>query len=197
MTLLFSLSSCLKKGENDPSISLRTRKARVVGKWKLESGTNEFRNVYNGTTGEHYDKLITTYSGNTYQSRYESANSSTVSTGTVSHEVEFKKNGEFSSVVISNNRWIRTLKGTWSFTGNVGEHKNKDQIVINLSSDSSEDPVASSPGDFNFSYMGNRSDITYSIKELRNKKITLVSENFTTDKGSETSGNYSELTFVQ
>jgi hypothetical protein len=38
------LSSCLKKGEDDPLVSLRTRNKRLIGKWDVSYG---FESHYN------------------------------------------------------------------------------------------------------------------------------------------------------
>jgi len=65
---VFVFSEC-KKGEEDPLISLRTRKARVVGKWKIKSGTVKHAgDFYYATTGQPIKKYTIIYSENSYES---------------------------------------------------------------------------------------------------------------------------------
>jgi hypothetical protein len=65
LAVVFILPSC-KKGENDPFLSLHSRKARVVGEWTLSSGSI----TYNGTTTiypqANYTKTMEFKGDNTY-----------------------------------------------------------------------------------------------------------------------------------
>ncbi|WP_317899214.1 hypothetical protein [Aurantibacillus circumpalustris] len=114
------LSSCLKKGENDPDISFVSRKARVVGKWKIQSGTDVVsgNNVFD-SQGGRFDKRITTYSNNSYEQRTEMPNNTRVETGSLSYEMEFKDDGSYTSTSIYDNVNTNILKRTWNFTSNV------------------------------------------------------------------------------
>ena len=75
----------------------------------------------------------------------------------------------------------------WNFTGGVGkEYKNKSQIVAKITSYSSSS-IGSS---FSGSATGKDMDFSWSIKELRNKKMVLTNESTyasgsssSTDKG--------------
>jgi hypothetical protein len=195
--VFFCLSSCLKKGEDDPLFSLRTRKARVVGKWKIKSGKEVFTNQFYAS-GPHFDELTTTFSENSFEQIYKEANSTEISTGSLSYEMEFKKDGEFISTAIYNDASTTVLKGKWDFTGKVGEHKNKDQIVINYTSQLYTSTGTYSVNNSSSIFEGNKTDQTYYIKELRNKKIVLVSEYSSTDNN--TSNTYainSDLTLIQ
>lgn len=58
-----TVSSC-KKGENDPFLSLRSRKARVTGEWKLTKGTVTETDNSRGTTNSE----VTTYTETTSSS---------------------------------------------------------------------------------------------------------------------------------
>jgi hypothetical protein len=183
------LSGCLKKGEDDPAISLRSRKARVVGKWKIKSGRLTLNNFFINNDTVLSDINIV-YTSNSYQTERKASNSSygnynTTSLGSLSYVFEFKKDGGFSSTYIADGTYTNKIIGKWNFTGNVGDQKNKDQIVINITSN-----FVTAPGPLIDSsiYTGNTSDYTYSIKELRNNKLVLTS--FTSyDNGQNTSKN--------
>ena len=194
--LFCCLSSCLKKGEDDPLISFRTRKARVVGKWKIESGTIEYKNFYLASGG-YYDQSTLTYFGNTFEQKTESSNSTDVTTGSVIYEIEFKKDGEFISTTVYNNISSTVLKGTWNFTGKVGDRKNKEQIVIHLTSQSYQATGPSAINNNTVTSEGDKVDITYDIKELRNKKLVLVTEFSSENNNGIMYANNSNLTFIQ
>lgn len=96
-----------------------------------------------------------TYSSDEYTaiSTYQSASSTL--TGTANYSIEFEKDGK---VILNRNLAYPDqlgITGTWNFTGNVGEAKNKEQILLH---------------DTRTSYSR---DILYNIKELRNKKMVL------------------------
>ena len=147
VSVLFSLSACLKKGKDDPLISLRTRKARIVGKWKLVSGVKTITSFpsFKSTTEYTNKKYTQSYSG-----------SAQIDSGDVIYTIEFEKNGnvkEYRQLEYSDRHGI---VGTWNFTGGIGDKKNKEEIVLH-------DPRVNFP-----------SDIVYTIKELRNKKLVLA-----------------------
>jgi hypothetical protein len=81
-----SVFSC-KKGENDPSISLHSRKARVVGEWTLKSGSI----TYNGTT--------TTYPLANY-----------------TETIEFKGDHTYTRTTVNNSN-TSVEEGSWAFCG--------------------------------------------------------------------------------
>lgn len=79
----FNFSSCLKKGEEDPFISLRTRKVRITGEWKVT------KYIVNGTDALNYSSSSTYYSSSC-QSNY-TITSSSAST----MKMEFEKDDDF------------------------------------------------------------------------------------------------------
>lgn len=194
--VLICLSSCIKKGEDDPLFSLRTRKARVVGKWKIKSGKEVYTNQFYAS-GPHFDELTTTFSENSFEQTYKEADSTDISTGSLSYEMEFTKDGGFISTAIYNDISTTLLKGKWDFTGKVGEHKNNDQIVINYTSRLFTSIGTYSVNNSSSIFEGNKSDQTYSIKELRNKTMVLVSEYSSTDEAGNTYTINSDLTLIQ
>ncbi|PBQ32189.1 hypothetical protein CNR22_10535 [Sphingobacteriaceae bacterium] len=150
LSVLLLLSLCFtecKKGEDDPLLSLRTRKARVVGKWKLVSGLKTTVSFPSWTT-------TTEYTRNEYIQKYTGSNQT--EKGDIFYFIEFKKNGEVneSRQLEYNDR--HGIVGTWNFTGGIGGKKNKEEILLH-------DSRVIFP-----------SDIVYNIKELRAKKLVLV-----------------------
>lgn len=166
-TMLLLFSEC-KKGPDDPLISLRTRKARVVGDWKLSSGTDTYEE---SSSGGHEGKNTTTYDGSTYttvsETTYGTNSSQDTETGTFVLKMSFKKDGKFE-MEETRDGIVSITKGTWNFTGKIGKSKNKEQIVLHYTS--SVDPSNSNNSS------GNTTDKLFNIKELRNKKMVLVSE---------------------
>ena len=189
-------TSCLKKGEDDPAISFRTRKNRLTGNWKIKSGTDILTGGYNPTTGNHVNKITTIYSEDSYQRSSDEGNSTNVISGALTYNMEFKKDGEFTATIFYENLTTNTLKGTWNFTDNIGGHNKKDQIVINFTS-RSYIPAGPNSVEGGGLFGGNQSDLTYHIKELRNTKIVLVSEYSSTDNNGVTYTTSSNLTFIQ
>jgi hypothetical protein len=201
--LLMTLPGCLKKGEDDPAISLRTRKARLTGTWKIQSGTEEMRNFYFATSPQRINKHTTTYSSTSYtQIREADKTDPSTETGSLSYEFEFMKDGGFTSTMVKNNHIWVIRSGIWNFTSGVGKHKNKDQIVIHINQRTSYYKDTNDPPpteDILFTkYGGNTTDFTYYLKELRNKKLVLVSEyNYEDQPSIQLYSRYEELNFEQ
>lgn len=97
----FVLPAC-KKGENDPFMSLHSRKARVVGEWTQKSGT-------------------VTANGTVYT--YPIANRTEV--------MEFMSDGTYTITVVDNGS-TSIEKGAWAFsTGSKDlELKNKEALLL-------------------------------------------------------------------
>jgi hypothetical protein len=162
--LLGAFTQC-KKGEDDPFISFRSRKARVAGEWKQTSGSY----ISTSRSSNYSSTTNTTYSGDTYTRLYSYTNGGTSSSNTTSGiyivKYTFEKDGTLK-VDINDDGDVSVISGTWNFSGKIGEHKNKQQIVIALTSYAYDG--------FTTTYGGNETLITYDIKELRNKKMVLT-----------------------
>jgi hypothetical protein len=184
--VILMLSAC-KKGENDPLISLRTRKARVAGEWKMKEGT-----LLSEKRDRNYHLYIfrTTYSKNTWERTNDyffqgTSQGQSKYSGTCKYEMSVKKDGSFKYSQTEDNV-LKISYGTWSFSGSVGKHKNKDQLLVTL------DSVTNNYAKTIF-YKGSDLALTYTIKELRNKKMVLLSEySFlsSTDREEITKGDY-------
>lgn len=206
-TLLISLfvgffTEC-KKGEDDPFISFRSRKARVAGEWKLTKGTSTGISTSHGT-----NPTTTSYTENYTESTYSYFSNSGSQTGTHSFAIEFKKDGTYTSVqnmstagtgTIVNNITINT-SGVWNFTGRVGDYKEKEQIVLKETSRSETDQngsqVTTVSNTIDGKDFGGEHAMCWTLKELRNKKMVIYSKIEESDNGSHGSSEL-EMTLEQ
>ena len=195
--VLVCLSSCLKKGEDDPLISFRTRKTRLAGQWQLTSGSVEYITVFIDSLGKNESKTTLVYTENTYKKTTEASGYQSSNTGPFSYTTEFEKDGGYSSTTVTDNTTTDVSEGTWNFTKGIGNYKDKEQIVITLTKYSNTYVSPPNNSMIGNTFIGNRSDITYTIKELRNKKLVLVSEYSTSYSDGHGSSTKSELIFEQ
>ena len=105
--------SCLRKGDNDPLVSLRTRTNRLTGTWKLISGIETTNYTSNGSTSTSdiiYEPGIKkmTASGSEIIKSY-------------SNNITFEKKNNFTRIVVEDFDEIKDI-GSWTFL-----QKNKDQ----------------------------------------------------------------------
>lgn len=150
-----TFESC-KKGPNDPFISLRSRKARMVGEWTVAKYTKEYTEIY--ITGEQYyyklaqeadaiaetEAFINTAGGKDTTWTWD---------GKIIHDkgITFDKNGkvtykfhyiideffeeqdEDASIttdsILSEER-IYYSTGTWNFLYNIDDFKKKERVAI-------------------------------------------------------------------
>ena len=130
--IITNLASC-KKGEDDPFLSVRTRKARVVGDWTVKSGSM----IYSYSTQNTSSSDNITFSGIAYTdvSSFTSNNitNSNTTTGTFSYKINFLKDGSFKMTQVFDGSTYVT-DGFWNFTAGIGKLKNKEQIVLNVTS---------------------------------------------------------------
>ena len=124
-TLLSGIFISCKKGENDPGLSLRPRRERVIGKWKLFSG----KVVY---TPPKDPQEVSTYTDS--QRAFEKAGVRIVSA--YDWTVSFDRAGTYNQILketapgsISS---TLTLKGNWAFMlkSTNQEFKNKEALYL-------------------------------------------------------------------
>jgi hypothetical protein len=102
LLVFFSGMTSCKKGENDPSLSLKSRKARLTGEWKLSTaeiraysdGELEYSASYNGTFFSDSDGDVTNFF----------------------LEYTFDKSGTYTNVYNEDGE-TRTRSGNWAFLG--------------------------------------------------------------------------------
>jgi len=181
-TTSITLNSC-KKGTDDPMISLRSRKSRLVGDWKLTEGkvdntnnSNVSTEVYNGST------KVVTQGSNSSTTNY-TKEISIVKDGTyTSTEVETDVNTTsiFSYTTTTTTTTTTESAGKWSFLGGQGDAKNKEYVYMTETSSKqtqrvvvttnvpgqSSDDTSVSTSSSNNSFGG-----TWQLTELKNKEI--------------------------
>lgn len=167
---VISLSGCLKKGDDDPLISLRSRKARVAGDWKVVSVSQTETYTATGSGGSYTDVYTSTGDSYTYVSTVNGV--STTETGKSTVSWTFEKDGTYSRTNTTDGVETKST-GRWNFTSGVGDTKNKSQITI------SEETVTTNGTQS--TYSGNVVDEVYDITELRNKNMVLYSHNTSKD----------------
>ncbi|MEX1002828.1 MAG: hypothetical protein WDZ35_11990 [Crocinitomicaceae bacterium] len=170
--LMLATPSC-KKGENDPFLSLSSRKARVAGNWEVTAYSYTSRE--DDSDGDYYetdaelDGDVITYNSTSYDS--DSGTSTTFTSTVTLNEATyaFEKDGTWSSVMdltevesytytdwmgdqhteTTTTNSVTTTTGHWSFAGKVkDEFKKKERIIINtLTSESSDEETVNDNND--------------------------------------------------
>lgn len=197
-----TFTSC-KKGENDPFLSLRSRKARLTGEWTLKEGVETHTNTSSSGTivlekrFTETEKTETVDGENPKVSRIDSYN------------LTFEKDGKFQNVIVltllSNSgvtitnqvTTTQTIDGVWSFYGGNKDQeiKNKEAVVMEaVASDYSQ-----SDGEWpsSVTYTGFSDGEVWFIDQLKNKEIILKKDvSLTHDSGSIEASSYS-MTYTQ
>lgn len=148
IALITSISSC-KKGENDPALSLKSRKARLAGEWTVtkEEGTSTSTDVNTGggATVTTVTNGTSTYDGTNYSSTSTSTTTSSMggtpmtNTSTNSSvyttNYTFEKDGTFKlETIYSTSSTTETYEGTWAFLGKSKtiDLKNKEAVALTV-----------------------------------------------------------------
>jgi len=138
MAFLFislGMNSC-KKGENDPFLSLKSRKSRMAGEWDITKMTRIESGLW---TGVPYTNTYVIENG-VSSSTFAAGGNSTSSTGTVSnYSFNILKDGSFSNTMTydsGNGEVTEEEEGSWMFIGkNKNEDlKNKEAIIFTTNS---------------------------------------------------------------
>ena len=180
LTLVFLFSEC-KKGEEDPSVSLRTRKNRLTGEWRLAKGSASY-------TTDGYNESYTFDGTNLVlfitQSAYYYYGKYTLSL-TIEKDGSFTFNENHSPVILE-------ASGTWNFNTGVGESKKKEEVTFLI------DKVKK--GYTNGDHFFNRGSthFVYKITELRKKQLTIsTSGKIYTDNRGKYATFSTNYTFIQ
>ncbi|OQA01464.1 MAG: hypothetical protein BWY70_00369 [Bacteroidetes bacterium ADurb.Bin408] len=167
------LNSC-KKGEGDPSLSLRSREGRLKGEWKLVSGTET------GTSG------TTTYTATFTETMCTYVYGGNSQSFTYTEVVEFLKGNEFKSTITEDGQ-IETCEGYWAFMDGYDEYANKEMVVIRVKSTMSGGTVHTYTGDKMPMYI-------LRFNKLANSECIIEAEG-TSTSGSSTSSSTSTKTY--
>jgi len=159
LMVTFVLFNGCRRGEDDPFISFRSRKARVTGKWKMTS----IKRTSNETDNFGSTTVIFTANGSTYTRTEQKSNGTNFSkTGIYTYEITFKKDGSYTGQINEDGN-IANIEGKWNFTGGVGDMKDKSQITLYETSYKDRDYTNTFTGHYFYD--------TYDLKELRNNKM--------------------------
>ena len=166
--LLFSsltilLDSCLKKGEDDPFLSIHSRKARVVGNWKV---TDYFyRSTDTDSSGSTFEYTFHA-TGTHYGLQYVAPGAAYTGDGDdFRMKWTFDKDGTYTETASAGGD-DDSFDGIWNFNGGIGDQKAKTKISL------FEQNATYSSGHI-YGHQGNYVGDTYDIIELRNKKMHL------------------------
>ncbi|RMG79684.1 MAG: hypothetical protein D6707_07700 [Bacteroidetes bacterium] len=162
------LFSC-KKGEKDPDFSLRSRKNRLAGEWKITQAQKQHADTVWTFTQNQMILKIDTLPADTF---------------VIDFSWTFDAQGTYEkifAVTYPPNYWYdgskevtqtTTEKGIWNFSGGAGTTKKKSQLVL------TEETVTTAADDVNLSvsavkHIGNPFGKIYQITGLSNKKLYL------------------------
>lgn len=152
-----TFTSC-KKGENDPGLTLSSRKSRVEGEWTVDKWSENSTYNYTNSDGDVTTWTdVTAFDGSTYTSTSSTTQdgntTETTTTGTVTKNmITFTKDGTFTieqeynyteedvdtfgdekTTTTTVTTISSTTSGTWNFLGKVeDEYKNKERMVLNM-----------------------------------------------------------------
>ena len=210
-----------KKGPNDPFISIHSRKARVVGEWKLTSGTSVDVDASvspsTSTTSTDDGANQTVTDGTTSYIDVHTLSYVIDKAGTykgTEHRVHTEVQTDFPLIGLTTTSTTTTDEspaGNWNFTSGVGDVKNKSQlslieiswtqaksvrtVVKNGTNTINDNTVSSSDSQ---TYTGNPgSSEIWDLDELRNKKMVVkVKNSFVNSSGTSTSKD-ATYTFTQ
>jgi hypothetical protein len=154
----FFISAC-RKGEDDPLLSLRTRKARLTGDWQLDSGKVQTKFV--DDQGKFTERTFN-FTANSYVS-----NVGGIGTFTGPHFIKLKigNDGHFSVEEQADSVGL-TGEGRWDLMSKGSGYKNKERVFFSLSK--------AKGNSLEFAFFNKTAgSFKYGIKELRNKRLVL------------------------
>ena len=194
IALMANLSSC-KKGENDPFLSLKSRKARVVGEWTvtMEEGTNQdiSKISFGGVTVTTTTNETSTYNGALYTSTSVTTSSAggnpqnSTYTDVYTQSYTFEKDGTFSlETVYTGQNYTEKIEGTWAFVGKskTAELKNKEAIALSITKYLDIDNGVTTT----YSATGFDDSIIIAIDRLKNKEMVFIQESTYSEPNGDT-----------
>jgi hypothetical protein len=163
-TSAFFLSNC-KKGEEDPRISFRTRKARLTGEWPMKSGKASI--TFLSSTEPPFNQNLAFDGSKVELNQTEASGPAIIYTGSYSLVLTIKKDGTFSfrenfagDVLEAN--------GQWNFEYGSGETKNKEEVTFTIES-------VTKGGTTGHVFNEQRTIFSYKLIQLRNKDLKMES----------------------
>ena len=194
IALMANLSSC-KKGENDPFLSLKSRKARVVGEWTVtkEEGTSQdiSKISFGGVTVTTTTNETSTYNGTLFTSTSVTTSSAggnpleNTYNDVYTQSYTFEKDGSFSlETVYTGQNYTEKIEGTWAFVGKskTAELKNKEAIALSVTKYSDIDNGVTTT----YSATGFDDSIIIAIDRLKNKEMVFIQESTYSEPNGDT-----------
>lgn len=185
-TSSITLNSC-KKGSGDPLISLRSRKARLVGTWTLVKQDQSDTQTSGGTTTVDTRKVDGT--------TLTVTNGGTSTTGTYTETLDITKDGKFTmtstetyNVAGTSYSSTDVVSGTWDFLSGVGDLKSKESIILKTLSITQTSGGTSSVN----TYSQTNNGTTWVITTLKNKSLIVDSDDIQTASNSSAFKNHLE-----
>ncbi|MGV6862149.1 MAG: hypothetical protein ACWA41_10275 [Putridiphycobacter sp.] len=218
--LLMAAPSC-KKGENDPALSLKTRKGRLAGEYTITSieGTSTY------TSGSNTSTTTTTFDGSNYVESQTSNGTTVSNTSTVTlAEMTFSKDGTWTRSWNETRTEIddqtsykqtdvidtkMTMSGTWAFVGKTKDQsKNKERVQLSVLEYTNDETTNTTFEDKIFNTTTNSSStssdagsyayleyvMVYDIDMLKSKEMVFKSVEDDSYSNSYTSGNTTTTT---
>ena len=198
--LVMASSGC-KKGENDPSISLRSRTARLAGEWNLSAKDYKESSVSdNSSTTETvtYDgSILTTVTVRKYKD-WTGKDTTVTNTETDSYteKLTINKDGSFEKEIIYG-KTKTNIEGNWMWMDGNSEQelKNKQAIVLSITKytyvdEDGETSYYNESGKSNFSSM-------IVIDRLANKEMVFLYDTKYSDDGGSSSTKSGTATYIQ
>ncbi len=182
---IVSLNGC-KKGDEDPFISLRSRKARMAGEWKLSSGKSveKYTDIQNSVTYT----TSTEYNGSTATETFTMGSMTSTDTYSFTVQLNIKKDGTFT-MVETDDGVVTNISGTWDFSMGTGKNlKKKEQLLLYYNN--------ASNNTYNYTSTGYIQPMVYNIRRLANKELILDFD-YTATSPSSTEELDSEWTYTQ
>ena len=194
MVLVSNLTSC-KKGENDPTLSLKSRKARLAGEWtvtnivKANSHVNTAMPFTSSTTaGSYAAGILTEVTTNTTTGINQTM------TQTITTTYDFKKDGTYTKTDV-HATFTDVITGNWVFMGkNKNQNlKKKEAIYLYITKWVQTDNNGVSQT-VSITGIDMTADVL-EIDQLKSKEIILINEN-TNVQGSTTDSNKTTYTLT-
>ncbi|MCA6364373.1 MAG: hypothetical protein IM638_15155 [Bacteroidetes bacterium] len=161
--------SCTRKGDDDPLLSLRTRKSRVCGKWKISEGRTRM-----DYSARFMSAVYSQYNGQT-ETVFTPYSNQVIHAIDYTLEIEFNRDNTFTWVMNWNSSAGVSekgeLKGQWDFLSKSDHQKNKVELILTPESNT---------GNWLYSYScpfpASQQTPVFILRELRNDKMVIRRE---------------------
>ncbi len=179
------LGGC-RKGEDDPLMSLKSRKSRMAGSWNLSGGQ------LTESVDDHFNTVKYSWKYTFKAGRFERRDTYyPPESGTYILSLNVDKNGTYSLKELFEGRELQA-EGAWDFLQKSGDVKNKEEVNFIIGKINK-----GSTGDYHLFNWGGI-NMRYRIKELRDKKLVLtINSDAVTNPNAYDLGYNGELIFTQ